>query len=105
MTLHFTLVEHRDQFFKDIQPLAEYCKIHEPETIAYEVLQSDKDPLQVLILERYKSKDRSFVDIHRSSIPFQTFRPKLKAMEDQGYVTISGDSYFDSGIGFDDRSS
>ncbi len=104
VTLQFSAAEHMDQFFKDIQPLADYCKAHEPDTIAYEVLHSDKDSLQVLILERYRNKETAFLQVHRSSAPFQAFRPKLKAMEDQGHVKISGDSYVDSGIGFGDRS-
>lgn len=78
--------------------------MNEPDTISYEVLLSDKDPLQVLILERYRDKENAFLQVHRSSAPFQEFRPKLKKMEDQGLVTIVGDSYLDSGIGFGDRS-
>jgi quinol monooxygenase YgiN len=104
VTLQFSAEEYKDQFFKDIQPLADYCKAHEPDTIAYEVLHSDKDPLQALILERYRNKETAFLQVHRSSAPFQAFRPKLKAMEDEGRVKISGDSYVDSGIGFGDRS-
>jgi quinol monooxygenase YgiN len=104
VTLQFSAAEHKEQFYKDFQPLANHCKEHEPDTISYEVLNSDKDPLQVLILERYRNKETAFLQVHRSSAPFQSFRPKLKAMEDQGYVKISGDSFFDSGIGFGDRS-
>lgn len=103
VTLQFTAVEHKEAFLKDIQPLAEYVKSSEPMTLAYEVLLSDKDPLQVLILERYRDKEIAFVQVHRSSEPFQTFRPKLQAMQEAGYVTVSGHSYLDAGVGFGDR--
>ena len=38
-----------------------------------------------------------------SSEPFLTFRPKLKALQDAGLVTIDGESFLDSNIGFGDR--
>jgi quinol monooxygenase YgiN len=101
--LTFTAEEHKSTFLKDIAPLAEYVKQHELDTIAYEVLLSDKDPLQVLILERYKDKENAFLSVHRSSKPFLEFRPKLQALEQAGFVTIQGESYFDAGVGFGDR--
>jgi quinol monooxygenase YgiN len=101
--LVFTAEEHKSTFLKDIAPLAEYVKLHELDTIAYEVLLSDKDPLQVLILERYKDKENAFLSVHRSSNPFLEFRPKLQALEQAGFVTIQGESYLDAGVGFGDR--
>lgn len=103
VTLQFSATEHKETFLKDIQPLAEYIKTSEPMTLAYEVLLSDKDPLQVLILERYQDKEVAFVQVHRSSEPFQAFRPKLQAMQEAGHVTVSGHSYLDAGLGFGDR--
>mmetsp|Transcript_4956 Transcript_4956/g.14371 ORF Transcript_4956/g.14371 Transcript_4956/m.14371 type:complete len:177 (-) Transcript_4956:304-834(-) len=104
VTANFDSVEHKDEFLKDFGPYAQYVKTHEPTTLAYEVLLSDKDPLQVLILERYQDKDHAYLQVHRSSDEFQAFRPKLKAMQDQGFVTLSGHSYLDAGLGFGDRS-
>jgi hypothetical protein len=46
---------------------------------------------------------QDFVETHRSSAPFLEFRPKLKALQDQGLVEVDGSSYLDSGIGFGDR--
>jgi quinol monooxygenase YgiN len=100
VTLQFDSVDRKKQFLQDIKPVVDYVKENEPETIAYEVLLSDKNPLEVLILERYKDKDNAYLQIHKSSQPFLTFRPKLQTMQDKGYVKVTGNSYLDSGIGF-----
>jgi quinol monooxygenase YgiN len=103
VTLHFTATEHKEQFLRDFGPVAAHVQAHEPDTLAYEVLMSDQDSLQVLVLERYKDKDHAYLIVHRSSEPFLAFRPKLKAMQDAGYVTVSGHSYLDAMVGFGDR--
>jgi len=104
VTLTFTAAEHKETFLNDIAPLAAYIKDNEPDTIAYDVLQSDRDPLRVLVMERYKDKDEAFLKVHRSSQPFLEFRPKLKALQDAGLVTVDGESFVDLGVGFGDRS-
>jgi quinol monooxygenase YgiN len=103
VTLQFSKLEYKDQFLQDIQPVAEYCRTNEPDTLAYEVLLSDKDPLQVLVLERYRDKEVAYLQVHKSSSPFLAFRPKLQAMQEGGYVQITGHSYLDSGVGYGDR--
>lgn len=104
VTLQFQDDDSLQQFLKDIAPVARYVKEHEPDTLAYEVLLSDKDPLQVLVLERYRDKENAYLKVHKSSEPFLIFRPKLAQMQTDGKVTISGHSYLDSMIGFGDRS-
>lgn len=104
VTLTFEAAEHKEQFLNDFKPLAEYVKSSEPDTLAYEVLLSDKDPLEVMILERYKDKENAYLTVHKSSEPFLAFRPKLQAMQEKGLVKVSGNSYLDSGVGFGDRS-
>jgi quinol monooxygenase YgiN len=104
VTLNFEASEYKEQFLNDIKPVAEYVKSSEPDTVAYEVLLSDKDPLEVLILERYKDKENAYLKVHKSSEPFLAFRPKLQAMQEMGQVKVSGNSYLDSGVGFGDRS-
>ena len=101
--LTFTEPKHKESFLADIAPLAQYVKEHELDTIAYEVLLSDKDPLRVLILERYKDKEHAFLTVHRTSQPFLDFRPKLQALQEAGHVTIDGESFLDAGVGFGDR--
>lgn len=101
--LTFTAEEHKETFLNDIAPLAQYVKDNELDTIAYEVLLSDKDPLRVLILERYKDKEHAFLTVHKNSKPFLEFRPKLLALQEAGHVTVDGESYVDAGVGFGDR--
>lgn len=72
--------------------------------MAYDVLFSDKNPLQVLIFERYQDKERDFLEAHRNSAPFLEYRPKLRAMQDAGLVEIDGWSGIDRGVGFGHRS-
>lgn len=103
VTISFDSIEYKQQFLKDFKPLADYVKTSETDTLAYEVLLSDNDPLKVMILERYRDKENAYLKIHKSSVPFLAFRPKLQAMQEKGHVTISGNSYIDSGVGFGDR--
>jgi quinol monooxygenase YgiN len=100
VTLNFQDNESLQSFLQDISPVAKYVQEKEPDTLAYKVLFSDKDPLQVLVLERYRDKDNAYLKIHRSSQPFLEFRPKLTKLQQDGKVTISGQSYMDSLIGF-----
>lgn len=103
VTLKFSSTEYKDQFLQDIQPVADHCRKNEPDTLAYEVLLSDQDPLQVLVLERYRDKEVAYLQVHKSSAPFLTFRPKLQAMQEGGHVQISGHSYLDAGVGYTGR--
>jgi len=78
---------------------AAYCLTNEPFLYQYEVAQSDKNPLEYVILERYRSKE-DYVSRHRHSTAFNLFRPKLRALQEQGEVEIHGGSYLELGIGF-----
>ena len=100
VTLVFTDSSYKEIFLKDIAPVADYVQHHEPRTIGYQVLVSDQNPLQVTILERYATKEVDYLQTHKSSKPFLEFRPKLQALQEQGVVTMSGHSYYDSTIGF-----
>jgi len=97
VTLVFTAEEHKQTFLQAIDPVVEYVRIHERKTtLAYAVLESDKNPLQVSVLERYTDKDVAYLQIHKSGSAFLEFRPKLQALQEAGYVTISGESYLDA---------
>lgn len=103
VTLQFTANEHLQQFLRDLQPVADHVREYEPDTLSYEVLLSDKDPLRVLVMERYRNRDHAYLVVHKSSTPFLEFRPKLQAMIAAGYVAMSGESYLDANVGFGDR--
>jgi quinol monooxygenase YgiN len=99
VTLQFGASHHKDSFLRDFATVASHVRDHEPSTLLYEALQSDKDPLQVLILEMYTDKDTSYLQVHRNSRPFLEFRPKLLAMQEAGHVTVSGHSYLNADVG------
>ncbi|VEU44626.1 unnamed protein product [Pseudo-nitzschia multistriata] len=103
VTARFDNLGHKQEFLEIIRPVAEYIRTGEPQTLAYEVLQSDKDNLEVVVLERYTDKENAYLTIHKSSPQFLAFRAKLKVMQEKGYVSISGQSFLDSGVGFGDR--
>jgi quinol monooxygenase YgiN len=117
VTLQFTTQEYQRQFLQDFAPLADHVRKEEPDTLAYEVLlpekkedntKDDTDTTTlhtILLLERYRNKEVAYKQVHRSSVPFLQFRAKLQSMIDAGYVTLSGQSYFDAGIGFVGRKS
>lgn len=79
--------------------LADWCYENEPFLYHFEVGQSDKDPLKYLVYERYQSKD-DYLTAHKSSTAFLEFRPLLKELQDNGLVSIAGNSYNELGTGF-----
>jgi quinol monooxygenase YgiN len=99
--LTFTELQYQKQFVTAITPLCQYIQEFESNTtLSYEVLYSDQNPLQVLVLERYSNRDPAYVQIHKSSLPFVQFRTQLQVLKGQQHVTIQGSSYYDSGIGY-----
>lgn len=103
VTLQFTTHAAKEAFEHEFARLAQYVRQHEPETRSYQVLCHEQDDLQLLILERYVHKERSYLQIHKTSPAFLQFRPQLAAWQQQGLVTITGQSYRDAKIGFMDR--
>lgn len=95
VNLKFESKHYLDQFLTDIEPLLEYVERHEPKTTLYKVMISDKDPLKVMILERYRDKENAYIRIHKSSQMFQEFRPKLAKLIDEKHVEMQGESYID----------
>ena len=60
-------------------------------------MESDKNPLQVLILERYINK-AAYLEVHKSTPEFIEFRKKLTDMSST--MTMDGHSYIETNIGF-----
>ena len=94
---------YKNQFMEIFKPLAEYVRLHEPETIAYELLLSDSDPKRLVVMERYQDKERAYLQVHKTSKPYLEFKPKFKAMKDAGHAIVTVHSYVDAMIGFGDR--
>ena len=64
-------------------------RAREPTTLAYSLLKSDKDPLTVMVFEKYEDKEHAYLQVHKSSAPFLAFRPRLAALA----PVITGQSY------------
>uniref|UniRef100_A0A7S4TAZ9 ABM domain-containing protein n=1 Tax=Ditylum brightwellii TaxID=49249 RepID=A0A7S4TAZ9_9STRA len=81
--------------------VTEYCRKNEPFLLHYEggLVDSDPQGLTLHMLERYTSKD-DYAQRHKSGEEFLKFRPKLKALQDQGKVAVEGYSYQEIGYGF-----
>ena len=78
---------------------AEWCVKNEPFLYAYEVAQSDQDPLKYVIFERYRSKE-DYTGPHRKSPAFKAFRPQMRLLQESSKVTVTGSSYNELGLGF-----
>lgn len=88
----------KSKFLELYRVEAEYVRDHEMNTLSYEYAQSDKDPLQGILIERFISKDDYLV--HKQSSIFISFREQLQRFQNEKLVTINGESFIDSNIGF-----
>jgi quinol monooxygenase YgiN len=79
--------------------VADYARAHEPFLEHYEIMRSDADPLKYSIYERYRSKE-DYLGPHKASAKFLEFRPKMRALEEQGKLFVSGASFVELGVGF-----
>ena len=98
VTIKFKSVPDKEEFKNLFRPMADFVAKNEPNTLSYEMLESDKDSTQVFVLERYKTK-HDYLEVHRKSKEFLRFREKLQAMLANG-ATLDGHSYIENGIGF-----
>ncbi len=99
VTLRFKTDADKTEFKKNLQPYALYVQKNEPLTLSYILSESDKDSKQMHIMERYVNKD-AYLNVHKKSPEFVTFRKQLFDMQGQGRLTIEGHSYQEVGIGF-----
>ena len=98
VAITFPSVEEKSQFMEMFKPLAKYVENYELGTLSYELMESDKEALRIMILERYKDKDY-YLNVHRTSKEFLSFREKFQDMINKG-TKVDGHSYIESGIGF-----
>ena len=97
--LQFHSQDAAESLVREWGKAAAYCLKHEPFLFAYEISQSDQDPLKYLISERYQSKAH-YLGAHRSSSAFKEFRPSMKALQSRGDVVVTGSSFQELGVGF-----
>ena len=98
VSVTFPNIEDKILFQNEFIPLSEYVRSYEPKTISYELLQSDKEPLQIFILERYVDKN-AYLLIHKQSKEFIVFRERFQKIIERG-ARVDGHSYLETGIGF-----
>ena len=77
-------------------PLAAHCRANEPGCLTYEAAIDDGAGTKVVIMERYTCKDDLTV-VHQQSAPFLAFG---KNAVQKLVVSKSGQSYFESNVGF-----
>ena len=80
------------QMLEAIVPLVDYVKKSEPTTLGYKVMRGDKDPLKVMIMERYVDKDDAYLKVHRSSKEFLDFKRTLRELAPE----VDGHSFHES---------
>mmetsp|Transcript_6986 Transcript_6986/g.10235 ORF Transcript_6986/g.10235 Transcript_6986/m.10235 type:complete len:166 (-) Transcript_6986:89-586(-) len=98
--LTFTDQSDLTYILNEWKAVTEYCKKHESSFLYhYEAGISDQNPLELHMLERYRTKE-DYLNIHKKGDAFLKFRPKLKALQDARKVVIEGFSYLEGGHGF-----
>lgn len=103
VNLQFTSLEYRNTFLKLIEPVCEDVRAEELSkgtTLSYKVSISDKDPLMVIVLERYSDRENGYLLVHKNGKEFLLFRDELKAMQERNEVTIAGESYLETDLGY-----
>jgi len=96
VTLTFESEAEKNKFKLMFGPMAQYVRNNEPATLSYELADDDKDPAQVIIIERYSNKS-SYLDVHKTSKEFLEFRNQFAGFQN---LKISGRSYIESNIGY-----
>lgn len=97
ITIKFNTVQDKQNFVDIFGPYAKYVAAGETETISYELLESDKSPLQIFLVERYINKE-AYLNIHRKTDEFIAFRAKLTELG--ATMSMDGHSYIESNLGF-----
>jgi hypothetical protein len=109
VNMKFKSLDLRDKFLEWIEPVCNDVITNESPagskgstqtTLSYQVAISDKNPLMVVVIERYSDKDNGYLTVHRSGGEFVKFRELLKGMQDKGEVEIEGESYLETSLGY-----
>ena len=101
VTLNFQSTEGIDKFRPIFISYSDWVEKNEPTTLSYQLLRHDSKPLEVMILERYVTKD-AYSNVHRKSDRFREFNSEFLGLQNisGGQFAISGNSYYDVPYGF-----
>ena len=79
--------------FKDYQA---YVRENEPYTLQFELSRSDQSKRRLMVIERYVNKDRDYLETHRKSLEFISWRSRVADWEQKGLVNITGESFWEA---------
>jgi quinol monooxygenase YgiN len=95
--IKFKSIEKKNEFKALFKPLAEYVTKNEPNTLAYELFDSDKEETTIFLLERYRTKN-DYLEVHRKTDQFLFFKENMMKMAES--FEMNGHSYIQSDFGF-----
>ena len=90
--LRFKSQEEKESFLTHFKSLVDTVKVSEPHTLSFQLMESDADPLHLLLFERFTDKERAYQQVHKSSAAFIKVKSFLHELGDLG-VTVEGQSY------------
>lgn len=102
VTIQFPTVEEKAEFKALFEPMADYVRRQEFGTLSYECAESDKNERQVVIIERYASRD-AYANEHKTSKEFLAYKEKMSELDRKGHMVIHGHSYYETNVGFMSR--
>ena len=95
--IKFKSIACKEDFKALFSPFAAWVKNSEPNTLSYELSESDKDDCIIFLTERYKTKD-DYLKVHRVSPQFLEFKEKMMRISENFEMT--GHSYVEAGYGY-----
>lgn len=96
VNVEFATKENALAWLEAFTPLAEHCRLHEPNTLMYEAALDDTTGTKIVIMERYVSK-ADLTEVHQKSAPFIAFKDHPAQ---QLVINKSGQSYIETNVGF-----
>ena len=92
VNLHFASDEAKDAFLVHFKILSDAVMESEPLTLSFQLMQSDRSPLSLLLFERFADK-KAYISIHKGSLQFKRLKSYL--LELGPLCTIDGHSYIE----------
>mmetsp|Transcript_30610 Transcript_30610/g.42749 ORF Transcript_30610/g.42749 Transcript_30610/m.42749 type:complete len:168 (+) Transcript_30610:150-653(+) len=98
VNLEFKNKSDLQDFLQWMEPMIENARRNEMDTLTYEIAIADDNPLKVVILERFSSKEAYLK--HKRSSSADKLRENLAPLRNSKAVIVTGQSYTQTGKGF-----
>jgi quinol monooxygenase YgiN len=89
--LRFSSDSDKEEFSRHFKQLARAVMENEPSTLSFQLMEADNDPLNLLLFERFLSKD-AYLSLHRGSNEFKRVKSCLQnigcVLEGQSYIEL-----------------